>query len=146
MEISVQGWKASPSDWEAVRKMPKGELPALSDEQKEVARKLGLTEEDYARSALAGERTQNALLIKTEMFARLLEKKIHEIGLKAIVENVVLRILEDRFDVMLRVDGTSLPLRIKEGIVDDLFESGSAEAEDKLLRILKATLGTREHQ
>jgi hypothetical protein len=80
------------------------------------------------------------------MFARLLEKKIREVGIKAVVENVVLRILEDRFDVMLRVNGASLPLRIKEGIVDDLFESGSAEAEDKLLRILKATLGTREHQ
>ena len=75
MEISVQGWKASPGDWEAVRKIPKDELPALTDEQKEVVRKLGLTEEDYARSALAGERTQNALLVKTEMFARLLEKK-----------------------------------------------------------------------
>jgi hypothetical protein len=146
MEISVQGWKASPSDWEAVRKIPKADLPALTDEQKEVARKLGLAEEDYARSALAGERTQNALLIKTEMFARLLEKKIHELGLKATVENVVLRILEDRFDVALRMDGIRLPLRIKEDIVDDLFEAGSAEAEEKLSRILKATLGVREHQ
>jgi hypothetical protein len=146
MEISVQGWKASPGDWEAVKKIPKDELPALTDEQKEVVRKLGLTEEDYARSALAGERTQNALLLKTEMFARLLEKKLRDLGLKATVDNVVLRILEDRFDVVLRVNGAGFPLRIKEDVVDELFEGGSVDAEEKLSRILKATVGAREHQ
>jgi hypothetical protein len=146
MEISVQGWRASPSDWKAVRGIPKEELPPLTAEQKEVAQKLGIPEEDYARSALAGERTQNSLLAKTETFARLLEQKIHDLGFKAVVENVVLQILEHRFDVSLTVNGKELPLRIKEEIVDDLFESGSADAEDKLSRILKTTLGPREHQ
>jgi hypothetical protein len=146
MEISVHGWKASPSDWEAVRKLPKDQLPPLTEQQKEVARKLGVSEEDYARSALAGERTQNALLVKTETFARLLEKKLRELGSKANVENVVLQILDDRFEVLLRVNGKLLPLRIKEEIIDDLLESGSADAEEKLSKILNTTVGVRERQ
>src|SRR5262249_13402033 len=146
MEISVQGWKASPSEWEAVRRLPKDQLPPLTEAQKEVARKLGVSEEDYARSALAGERTQNALLTKTETFAHLLEKKLRDMGSNATVENVVLQILDDRFEVLLRVNGKLLPLRIKEEIVDDLFESGSAEAEERLARILNATVGVREQQ
>lgn len=146
MEISVQGWKASPSEWEAVRRLPKAELPPLTEEQKEVARKLGVSEEDYARSALAGERTQNALLAKTETFARLLEKKLRDLGLNANVENVVLQILDDRFEVLLRMNGKLLPLRIKEEIVDDLLERGSAEAEERLARILNATVGVRAQQ
>jgi flagellar motor protein MotB len=146
MQISVQGWKASPSEWEAVRKLPKDQLPPLTEEQREVARKLGVSKEDYARSALAGERTQNALLEKTETFARLLERKLRELGSNATVENVVLQILDDRFEVLLRVNGKLLPLRIKEDVIDDLFESGSAEAEQKLARILDATVGVRERQ
>jgi hypothetical protein len=94
MQISVQGWKASAGDWEAVRSIPTNQLPELTEEQKAVARKLGISEEDYARSYLAGERTQSALLAKTEMFARLLTKKIYDSGFKATVESVVLRILE----------------------------------------------------
>jgi hypothetical protein len=80
------------------------------------------------------------------MFARLLEKKLRDLGLKATVDNVVLRILEDRFDVVLRVNGAGFPLRIKEDVVDELFEGGSVDAEEKLSRILKATVGAREHQ
>lgn len=146
MEISVQGWKASPSDWEAVRKLPKDQLPPLTEEQRTVAHKLGISEEDYARSALAGERTQNALLATTETFARLLQKKLQDIGSKATVENVVLQTLEGRFEVLLRLNGNLLPLRIQEGIVNDLFEGGSAEAEEKLSRILRSTVGVREQQ
>jgi hypothetical protein len=44
------------------------------------------------------------------------------------------------------VNGGRLRLQIKEDIADDLFESGSVEAEEKLLRILKSTLGVRETQ
>jgi hypothetical protein len=146
MEISVQGWRASPSDWEAVRKLPKEELPALTDEQKEVARKLKVSEEDYARSALAGKRTQNALLAKTEMFARLLGKKLRDVGSKATVESVVLQILDDMFEVVLKLNGKLVPLRIKEEIVNDLFEGGSADAEGRVSRILDSTIGVRERQ
>jgi len=146
MNIAVDGWRASPGDWDSVRSIPKDELPALSEEQKKVAQKFGISEESYARSALTGERTQNTLLAKTEMFARLLEKKIRDLGFKASIESVVLRVLEDRFEVLLVINGSRLPLRISEEIVDDLFESGSAEAEEKLVRLLNSTVGLRERQ
>jgi hypothetical protein len=146
MQISVEGWRASPGEWEAVRSIPRDQLPALTEQQREVARKMGVPEEDYARSALAGERTQNALLAKTEMFARLLEKKIRDLGFKASVQNIVLRTLEHAFEVVLNTNGSYLPLRIKEDVVDDLFEAGSSEAEEKLSRILNATVGVRERQ
>jgi hypothetical protein len=141
MQVSVQGWKASPSDWEAVRKIPKDQLPPLTEEQKHVAHKLGVSEEDYARSALAGKRTQDTLLAKTEMFARLLEKKVRDLGFNATVESVALSIIDDRFEVLLQVNGSQrLPLRINEELVDDIFESGSAQANERLGRILDATL------
>jgi len=142
MEIAVQGTKAYPSDWQAVRAIPRDELPALSDEQRQVARKLGISEEDYARSALAGQRTQEVLLQKTEALARFLKKRIEASGLPVTINRVVLVVIEDKFTVDLEVNGRPVVLRIDESVVDDFFDSGSEEAEKRLGRILdRALLG-----
>jgi hypothetical protein len=144
MEIAVDGIRVSPSDWEAIRNVPTGDLRPLTPPQREVARKLGISEDDYARSALAGERTQQSLLTKTETFARLLQRRLGEVAPEAKVNRVTLRTLNDRFDVEVVVDNSTLPLRIDERIVDDLFERGSEDAEQRLQRIL-STVSVLRH-
>jgi len=136
MEIAVDGWRASVADWSAVRNVPVAELPALSAEQREVAKKLGVAEQDYARSALAGERTREALLGKTERFARLLEQRVRVLDPNAKVARVMLRTFEHRFDVEIESDGRTIPLRIEESLVDDFYDSGSLDADERLGRIL----------
>jgi len=101
---------------------------------------LGVPEPDYARSALAGERTQVVLLQRTERLARLLAERMRAAGLPGEIIRVVLRTFEGRFDVELKVDGKRLPLRIDEDIVDDYFDRGSMEAEARLGRILERSL------
>jgi len=56
MEIVVDGWRSSVAGWDAVRNIPPDRLAELSPEQREVAKKLGVKPEDYARSVMAGER------------------------------------------------------------------------------------------
>jgi hypothetical protein len=146
MNVSVEGWRANPVEREAVRNIPAEQLPSLSDEQKEVARKLGVPEEAYARMALAGERTSNRLLQKTEMLARLLEKKLRALGSQASIESVVLKTIDHQFEVVTKVDGSNIPMRINESIVDDLFESGSREADERLSRIVSTTLELQERK
>jgi len=142
MEIAVQGWRASASDWDAVRGIPPRDLPTLTDEQREVARKLGVAETDYARSVLAGKRTQEVLLQKAEALAAFLENRIANEGRQVRVDRVVLDVVEHRFMVELDVNGKSRILRIDENIVDDYFESGSMDAEANLARVLdRALLG-----
>ena len=48
MKISVSGLRTSTSDWEAVRNLPREHLPSLTPEQRQVAQKLRISEEDYA--------------------------------------------------------------------------------------------------
>jgi hypothetical protein len=140
MEITVDGWRASPEDWDAVRSVPVDQLPPLTEQQREVARKLGVPEPDYARSALAGERTQEALLHKTERLARLLADRMQAAGLPGEIARAVLRTFDHRFDVELKVNDRRLPLRIDEDLVDDYFDGGSLEAEERLGRILERAL------
>ena len=142
MEIAVDGWRASAADWEAVRNLPAEEVPRLTDEQREVARKLGVPETDYARSALAGKRTQTVLLQKTEQLGRFLDRRLRAAGRNGEVQRVILRTLEHRFDVTAQLNGRVLQLRIDEDLVDDFFDSGSVEAEHNLTRVVdRALLG-----
>jgi hypothetical protein len=136
MEIAVDGWRAGATDWDAVRNLPAEQLPKLNDEQRSVARKLGLSEQDYARSLVAGERNREVLLAKTEKLARLLTQRLTTLGIHGQVNRVTLRTIQDRFDVEVQLDARSIPLRIDETVVDDYFDRGTAEAEQQLAHIL----------
>jgi hypothetical protein len=145
MEIAVDGWRTGAADWDAVRSLPVEQLPPLSEEQRSVAKKLGISEQDYARSVVAGERSRESLLSKTERLAKFLEQRLAGLGIKGRISRVTLRTIQDRFDVELQVNDGRLPLRIDEDLVDDFFDGGSEESERELARILdRALVGVRQ--
>ncbi len=131
MEIAVDGWRPGSADWDAVRHLPSSALPALTKEQTAVAKKLGIPEADYARSILAGERSQGGLLTKAERLGNLLKGKLSAAGVDAAIHRITLRTIQERFDVELQVNERQLPLKIDEVVVDEYFE-GSEAAEKQL--------------
>jgi hypothetical protein len=145
MEIAVDGWRAGAAEREVARSLTPEQLPRLTDQQRTVAKKLGIPEDDYARSVVAGERNRDALLVKTERLARLLEQRIQSSGIGVRINRVTLRTVQDRFDVELQINGRALPLRIDEAVVDEYFDNGSNEAEEKLGHIVdRALAGLRQ--
>lgn len=139
MYISVEGVRTDPNEWQAVQSLRPEQLPPLTSEQREVASKLRVAEDQYARSVLAGQRTTEKLLKKTEWFARFFEEMIRRKGYPATLERVTLDTWAGSFEV--KIHGKDLPLRIDEGLVDELFQRGSAEAERALFRIADVALG-----
>jgi len=137
--ISVEGLRTDPEEWKAAQALQPDQLPALTPEQREVATQLKIAEEQYARSILAGQRTTEKLLKKTEWFARFFEELIHHRGSSAKIERVTLDTWAASFEV--KIHGREYPLRIDEGLVDDLFEKGSAVAEQGLSRIADVAIG-----
>ena len=140
MNISVQGLRTSIADWEAVKNIPADQLPPLSPEQLEVARKMGISESDYARSAFAGQRTMERMLGKTERFARYLADRCREIAPEARVESVTLNTWDGRFDAVITLARRSLPVRIAEELVDDYFDSASPEMKRRLDQVLSLAI------
>jgi hypothetical protein len=140
MNISVQGLRTSSTDWEAVKNIPEDQLPPLTPQQREVARKMGIPEGDYARSALAGQRTMEKMFAKTERFARYLMERLREIAPQASVESVILNTWDGRFEVSVAVGNRSVPIRIAEEIVDDYFDSGSPEMGQRLDHVLSLAI------
>jgi hypothetical protein len=142
MQVSVDGWRSSASNWQAVRDIPGDQLRPLTPEQAAVAAKLRISAEDYARSALAGERTTEALLAKTERFAKLMEQRLASRLAGVQVDSVTLETWEHKFRVVIRGKIETV-FRVNEDIVDDLFEGGSKEADERISRILDLVLGEK---
>ena len=125
VEISVRGGRISPAEWDAIQALPKEELPALTPQQRQVARKMHIQEEDYARGALASERGAERSLEKAERFARFLNESIRKRTAGATLLRVALDTFQGKFEVEAQVDGRPLRFRVTEKLVDDLFESES---------------------
>ncbi len=136
MNISVQGFRTSSADWDAVKHLSDDQVPPLSPEQCEVARKMGIPEGDYARSVLAGERTMERMVLKTERFARYLHERLKEMAPQANVDSVALNTWDGRFEVSVAVGDRSIPIRIAEELVDDYLDSGSPEMGRRLDYVL----------
>ncbi len=143
VEISVRGGRISPAEWDAIQALPKEELPPLTPEQQQVARKMHIPEADYARSSLASKRGVEKSLEKAERFARFLKESIKKRAAGATLLRVALDDFQEKFEVEVQVDGRPLQFRVTEKVVDDLFESGSESAERRLNRVLDLAFETR---
>jgi hypothetical protein len=142
IEITVTGGRTFSSDWAAARAIPKEQLPPLTPEERATAAQLRVPEENYARSAFAESKTQDKLLQKTERLARLLLEMLQSRSYPGTVQRVLLDTLDGKFEVEFRNGGT-FEARIDEGLVDEIFETGSSDAERRLSRILDLVLEKR---
>lgn len=143
--ITVDGGRISALDREDVRNVPVSELPPLTESQREVARKMKVPEEEYSRNFLALQRGKTRLLEKVEALARFLWEQLGQLAPSGEIKRVALSTIEQRCDVDLVVEGSHIPVRIRESIVDDFFEAGSPEAEARIIRILQTAIKYRSH-
>lgn len=89
--VVIRGSSITIEDWEQANRETKEKLPPLSDEQREVSRKLGISEEDYARNLRAMQLGKGRI-----------RKQVEE--LKAILIDLVKKIAADVNDVSLTFD------------------------------------------
>lgn len=143
MQIDVDGLRASASEWDAVREIPPNELPPLTEAQRHVAQKLHVREEDYARSALAMERTRAQLQEKAVTVATLLQNEIQSSYEGATLLGLRLLTAEHRFDAEVIVGAQRRRFSIKEDLIDDLLQGGSVEAKQRFKTILGIALQGR---
>ena len=141
IKVAVSGFRSDRSEWEAVQKVPKEQLPALTPEQRKVTEAQHIPEELYQRSTLAGRRTAEKLLKKTEWLAGVLQRDLTRHAPKATIKSVVLDVWEGKFEIEMEIDSTALPLlHIGEDVVDDLLDLGSTASEQKLSEMLERCL------
>ena len=140
MEIIIDGWRAGGEDRAKAQSVPASELPPLSEAQKEVATKMGISQENYARSAYAGRLNQERLLEKTKRFAEILDRKVQSKIEGARINRIRLVAIEHEYRIELTVNERTIPFRVSEGLVDDFIEGGSADIGRLIERNLETVL------
>ena len=74
---------------------------------------------------------------------KLLQERLAANGRTATIHKIGLLTWDHRFDIDADIEGYQMTFRIAEEVVDDLFEGGSAEADQRLSRILELALAVR---
>jgi hypothetical protein len=140
MEIIIDGWRAGGEDRKQAQSVPASQLPPLSEAQKEVAKKMGISQEDYARSAFAGKLNQERLLEKTRRFAEILDGKLRSKMKTARIERIRLIPIEHEYRIELFANERKILFRVPEEMVDDFIEGGSADVGRVIERNLETVL------
>src|SRR5258708_28180507 len=143
MEIIIEGWRAGGQERKEAASVPTTQLPALTAEQKSVAKKLGISEEDYARSAYAGKRNQDRLIEKTRRFAEILGERLQSLSEGAQIDRVRLVTIEHDYSIELSVNNRRVFFRVPEEMVDDFIEGGSADVGRQIMNRLETVLTGR---
>ena len=143
MEIVIEGWRAGSEERKEAASVPAGQLVPLTDEQKSVAKKMGISEEDYARSAYAGRRNQDRLIDKTRRFAEILEERLQSISEGARIDRIRLVTIEHEYRIEIRLSNRKLFFRVSEEMVDDFIEGGSAEIGRQIMNRLETVVTGR---
>ena len=140
MEIIIDGWRAGGEDRARAQSVPAAELPPLNEAQKDVASKMGIPLEAYARSAYAGRLNQDRLLEKTRRFAEILDRTLRSKIKGARIDRIRLVAIEHQYRIDLLVNEKTIPFRVSEDLVDDFIEGGSADIGRLIERNLETVL------
>jgi hypothetical protein len=140
MEVRIDGSRSSSENWLRASLAPISELPKLTSEEEQVAQKLGIAPEPYARERYAQELTDSDLRDRAVKFGNLVQAWLDDRQLTATVESVWLKTFEGKYRVELSVGGKFNLVFVDESLIDEIFEQGSIHARSCLAHILEANL------
>jgi len=131
-QIRIPGYSSSADEWRKAQRAPTSELPQLTGEQKEVAQKFGVTEEEYARNVLAGmygrQRMRNRAQALGEAVQDVLQGLSGGYRVVAVSRNV------DRLGWVVRIETSKedVDVFISQEMADDFLDSGSTDDKERL--------------
>ena len=141
MDIHISGNRASSESTLRAHLAPLQELPKLSAAQIQVAIKLRVKPEEYARSLLAFNLEEQHLRPKVLQAANLIERLARSKFTGLHVEEVWLNTFEEEYHFKVSAqEQRAVPVLLSEDLIDKVLESGSASAEHEIVRILEVNL------
>src|SRR5215469_7040548 len=122
----------SAEEWKRAMSVPGSELPALSVQQKEIARKLNISEEEYARNVLAGSYGWERTRKRANDLGEAVQAAIRTLDVRYRVSAVIRDV--SRLGWVVRIEsplGEASVLLSKE-LADELVRPGSESGQEQL--------------
>lgn len=143
-DVFVSDYSSSVEEYRRAMAAPKSDLPKLTAQQKTVAKKMGISEEDYQRGVLAGRFGEKRMLQRGKGLGTVVKDLLGSIGSEYRVEAVKAEMFNGRW--LIRVAGPDrvFNVAVPRELADDVLDSGAAEEVERLKRCLLAALGHTE--
>jgi hypothetical protein len=144
-EIVVSDHTTSVEEWDRAQKAPRSELPKLSAEQKDLAKKFEIPEEEYARSVLAGMYGDDRMKSRARRLGQVVQRMVGTLGKGQYrVKAVIAEMFKGRWVVSLRGDDTQVNVAIPRELADDVVDSFTTDDIAELKKKLLASLQVAE--
>jgi len=142
--VFVSGVTSSVEDWQKAMNAPKTELPKLNEEQREVARKMGISEEEYARGVLVGQYGEKTQLERGRTLGKRIEEILEGLGDPYRLEALIREGVKFRWVARIDTPRESRSVAIPMDLADDIIDSGVVQDLERLRVIILEALGRKD--
>ncbi|MBI1954932.1 MAG: hypothetical protein HYS38_00900 [Acidobacteria bacterium] len=139
-EVIIRSWPTSLDDWKRAQTAAPSELPTLNKDQKEVAEKFGLAEEQYARSYLSLLYGQERMRARAANLGKALQEILETIGQDYHLIAVVSEMDKEQWVVEIQAHEQIVDVEIPRELADDFLDSGHTEYLNHLKELLLSNL------
>ncbi len=143
-QIIVPEYSASVEEWRRAQAVPPSDLPALTDEQKAVARKFNITDEEYARNVLAGAFGRERVRQRAQQLGEAVQAMLEQLGAGGRVISISRDV--DRLGWIVKVETPreDVSVFVSQELADDLLDGGGQVERQRLRARVVASLGLGE--
>ncbi len=138
--VVIRGSSTTIEDWERANRATRKELPNLTDEEKEVSRKLGISEEDYARNRLAMQYGQERLRNRVEILRTKLTDLVKELNENVNVVLLSFDVWQGEYTVSLKKNHREIRCKFSRELGNDILDSSDQSSLAVLKKRLKKAI------
>ena len=142
-EVFVSGSTNSAEEWKRALEAPKEELPKLDSEQKEAAKRFGISAEEYARGVLAGRYGEDSQRELGRKLGRYVEQILAAGNGKYRLAAVRGEVMKSRWVLQIETPQGVRNLAVPLELADDLVDSDLPELLEELKSKVLAGVGAQ---
>lgn len=140
--VFISGTTSSAEDWKKAMSAPESELPELSEQQKEVARKMGIDEKEYARGVLVGKYGEVRERERGEKLGKYIEEILHGLASSYYqLEALVREGTKGRWIARILTPKQVANVAIPSELADDVVDSAASQDIERLKRLVLENIG-----
>jgi hypothetical protein len=144
-EVLVSGGSTSVDEYLRAMAAPKSQLPELTEQQKLVTKKLGLSEEEYRRGVLADQIGKSRIVERGKKLGVILQELLGGLGKEYHVEAMKAEMTNFRWLARITYPDGELVVEIPRDLADDVLDAGRSEQMERLKAFVLRSLKPESH-
>jgi len=139
--VFVSGVTGSVEDWQKAMNAPKTELPKLTAQQREIARRMNISEEEYARGVLVGQYGEEREQRRGKTLGSRVEEILEGLGQAYSLDALIREGVKDRWVARINTPNEPKNVAIGLDLADDVIDFATMQDIERLRRLILPALG-----